>query len=225
MIICDITHQTEIAGSAAIEVRREGKEPVSIHLDLSPEALAALEAGDWVTLGKLAAKAAPLRKARHPNASNASMKPEQKSSGNAASAQAAKNKPGAPATKPATKPSAEVDEARATAATKQEDKQKVGPSDNGALRRQERTVDLGVALDEQHAADEPSGSDIAPEVRRILSENFGLSPSQAKPERKGASGSAGTAAGVRKVLVRPIGDFPEDSPHETGEDDDYEDPF
>jgi len=61
MIICDITHQTEIAGSATIELRRDGQEPVTVHVDLSPEAMAALEAGDWVSLGKLAAKAAPLR--------------------------------------------------------------------------------------------------------------------------------------------------------------------
>jgi hypothetical protein len=92
MIICDITHQTEIAGSATIELHRDGQEPVTVRLDLSPEAMAALEAQDWVSLGKLAAKAAPLRTpTRAPRAPHDDTKPKPKASAGTPPAKAKAN--------------------------------------------------------------------------------------------------------------------------------------
>ena len=106
MIICDITHQTEIAGSATIELRRDGQEPITVRLDLSPEALSALEAGDWVALGKLAAKAAPLNRVKRAKTAQDGPKPKQKPSTSSPTAPVAKA--GSPSPKSNGKPAPKV---------------------------------------------------------------------------------------------------------------------
>lgn len=61
MIICDITHQPDVVGSATIELHCEGEEPVTVKLDLSRAAYEALKAGNWEALGRLASRAPALR--------------------------------------------------------------------------------------------------------------------------------------------------------------------
>ena len=61
MIICDVTHSTEIAGSAVISLTDASSgEIVELRLDLSAEAFVALAESDFATLGRLSARRAPL---------------------------------------------------------------------------------------------------------------------------------------------------------------------
>ena len=55
MIICDVTRQPGgIVGTATVELRRDGEEPVTLRLDLSEAAFDAFASGDWAAVGKLA---------------------------------------------------------------------------------------------------------------------------------------------------------------------------
>ena len=65
MIICDITRQPGgIVGTATVELRRDGEEPVTLRLDLSEAAFDAFVSGDWAAVGKLANGEKPVKAPR-----------------------------------------------------------------------------------------------------------------------------------------------------------------
>lgn len=193
MIICDITHQTEIAGSAIIELRRDGQEPITVRLDLSPEALSALEAGDWVVLGKLAAEAAPLNRAKRPRTVQDGSKPKQKTNTDGPAALAAKTS--SPATRSNGKTGAKAVEAPAQlqVATQEDPKVAVaGPETQSAVTEREpkqlakeaplagrngHTVDLSVVAPGAQPGD-PVGLDDNASPTGYLSPNAEMLPDE-----------------------------------------------
>ena len=86
MIICDITRQPGgIVGTATVELRRDGEEPVTLRLDLSEAAFGAFASGDWAALGKLANGEKPAKAPRPRQASALSRTREPKAEPEAAS--------------------------------------------------------------------------------------------------------------------------------------------